>query len=175
MNVLSGLVPTPRTSLGLAEILGAALQAGDRSRGAPIRHRRPLARVVAFTWQIQTRSGTAAIEAALAPTLARTSRRTSISPPAGSAAARAARRHRLHRGGLRVRDRVRPRQRRRAAGRKPTAKWRAWTVVTTLEELNGHPTAGRRGATRDSRDFGGDNWLDRAARREATPIATPRC
>ncbi len=50
--------------------------------------------------------------------------------------------------------------------------WRAWTVVTTLEELHGYPD-GRPKAVSDaekfSRDFGGENWLDQ--RRKAQTYA----
>jgi putative flavoprotein involved in K+ transport len=41
--------------------------------------------------------------------------------------------------------------------------WRAWTLLTTLEELHGYPDGRPRAmsdAERYSRDFGGENWLD---------------
>jgi putative flavoprotein involved in K+ transport len=50
--------------------------------------------------------------------------------------------------------------------------WRAWTLLTTLEELHGYPD-GRPPAMSDaerySRDFGGENWLDQ--RRKAAAYA----
>ena len=53
--------------------------------------------------------------------------------------------------------------------------WRAWTVVTTLEELHGYPD-GRPRAVSDaekySRDFGGENWLDQ--RRKALSLRRSR-
>ena len=48
--------------------------------------------------------------------------------------------------------------------------WRAWTLVTTLEELHGYPD-GRPRAVSDaekySRDFGGENWLDQRRKAQA--------
>ena len=53
--------------------------------------------------------------------------------------------------------------------------WRAWTLLTTLEELHGYPD-GRPPALSDaerfSRDFGGENWLDQ--RRKAAGLRRPR-
>ena len=46
-------------------------------------------------------------------------------------------------------------------------RWRAWTLVTTLEELHGCPD-GRPPEVSDaesySRDFGGENWLDQRSK-----------
>ena len=64
--------------------------------------------LLAFTWTIQTMSGRPAIEAALARTLARTKPVEFPHPaPADAAAPGQPRRHRIDRGDLRIRDRVR--------------------------------------------------------------------
>src|SRR5260370_11777207 len=50
--------------------------------------------------------------------------------------------------------------------------WRAWTLLTTLEELHGYPDGcppAMSDAERFSRDFGGENWLDQ--RRKAAAYA----
>ena len=165
MNVLSRTRPDTRDiALAWLKSFGDALQAGDAAAAAGCfaadGHWRD---VIAFTWQIQTASGPAAIAAALAPTLART-KPSGFHIPA---------------------DRSQPRRERRAGtdcieavfefetafGRangvvrlvEEGGAWRAWTVVTTLEELHGYPD-GRPRAVSDaekySRDFGGENWLD---------------
>ena len=126
--------------------------------------------VLAFTWLIQTATGPAAIEAALAPV---------------AAAARARHVHRPD-------DRSPPRRVRRAGtdcieaifefetavGRaggvvrlvEEDGAWKAWTLLTTLEELHGYPDGGPKAvsdAEKYSRDFGGENWLDQRRRARA--------
>src|SRR5438445_248177 len=163
MNVLSRTRPDTRDiALAWLKSFGDALQAGGAASAAGCiaadGHWRD---VVAFTWQIQTASGVAAIEAALAPTLART-RPSNFHIPA---------------------NRSQPRRERRAGtdcveavfefetafGRangvvrlvEEAGVWRAWTVVTTLEELRGYPDGRPRAMTdaeKYSRDFGGENW-----------------
>ena len=84
------------------------------------------------------------------------------------------RRHRSHRSALCIRDRVRTR-RRRCPSHAGFSGLRAWTLVTTLEELRGHEEAFRVRPEPDStRDFGAENWTDRLARRAPMPIAIPR-
>jgi putative flavoprotein involved in K+ transport len=128
--------------------------------------------VLAFTWDIGTVTGRSAIATALSDTLDRTGPR-----------------------GFRIPDtRTAPRRVRRAGTACIEAifefdtafghanavvrlvddgdAWRAWILLTTLEELHGYPD-GRPpeidDAERYSRDFGGDNWLDQ--RRKALAYA----
>ena len=162
--------PHPLAAAWLARF-GAALARGDAPAAAalfrPDGHWRD---VLAFTWDIRSISGRDAIAAAMAPALAALS-------PAG-----------FHIPS----NRTPPRQVMRAgepvielifafetlAGRangvarltQTGSELAAWTVVTTLEELHGHPDpshARRSGDPDYSRDFGAENWLDkhnRAAR-----------
>src|SRR4029077_16027397 len=74
MNVISRTRPDAQeTTLSWLRSFGDALQSGDAAAAAAHfavdGHWRD---VLAFTWRLQTESGAAAIEAALAPTLART-------------------------------------------------------------------------------------------------------
>ncbi|WP_421997350.1 FAD-dependent oxidoreductase [Reyranella sp.] len=145
-----------------------ALEAGDAAAAAGhVAHAGHWRDVLAFTWRLQTETGREAIEAALGPTLART-----------------------RAGGFhRPKDRSPPRRVRRAGvdcieaifefetafGRaggvvrlvEEDGAWLAWTLLTTLEELDGYPD-GRPKAVSDaekySRDFGGENWLDQRRR-----------
>src|SRR3954470_8172801 len=123
--------------------------------------------VLAFTWNIGTHSGRAAIASALQPTLARVRARELRTPD----------------------HRSPPRLTRRAGTEcietifefdtasghanavvrlvRSEGGWRAWTLLTTLETLHGWPD-GRppelSDAERYSRDFGGENWLDQRQR-----------
>jgi putative flavoprotein involved in K+ transport len=172
MNVISRpRHDTADIALSWLESFGAAVEAGDAKAAAghfaADGHWRD---VIAFTWKIGTSSGPAAIEAALAPTLART-KPANFHIPA---------------------HRSQPRRERRAGtdcietvfefetafGRangvvrlvEEGGAWRAWTVVTTLEELHGYPDGRPRAmsdAEKYSRDFGGENWLDQRNRARA--------
>jgi putative flavoprotein involved in K+ transport len=166
MNVISRTRPDAQEiALSWLNSFAEALQANDAAAAAGHfavgGHWRD---VLAFTWRLQTASGATAIEAALAPTLAHT------------------RAVDFHFSG----ERSVPRRVRRAGtdcieaifefetafGRangvvrlveEADGAWRAWTLLTTLEELHGYPD-GRPPAVSDaerySRDFGGENWLD---------------
>src|ERR1700710_2555165 len=106
MNVISRTRPDAQeTVFSWLKSFGGALQSGNAAAAASHfatgGHWRD---VLAFTWRLQTESGVAAIEAALAPTLAQTQPRD-FHIPAERSASRAPGRHRLHRGDLRVRDR----------------------------------------------------------------------
>jgi putative flavoprotein involved in K+ transport len=119
--------------------------------------------VLAFTWRIGTETGVAAIEAALAPTLSRTEPHHFHIPGERSQA------RRVKRAGVDCIEAIFEFE--TAAGRangvvrliEEDGEWRIWTLLTTLEELNGYPD-GRPRAVSDaekySRDFGGENWLD---------------
>ncbi|HEY4892902.1 MAG TPA: NAD(P)/FAD-dependent oxidoreductase [Reyranella sp.] len=151
-----------------------ALQANDAAAAASLfaveGHWRD---VLAFSWRLQTASGGTAIEAALAPTLAHTK-------AAGFhfSAERSVPR-RVRRAGTDCIEAIFEFE--TAVGRangvvrlveETDGAWRAWTLLTTLEELHGYPD-GRPPALSDaerfSRDFGGENWLDQ--RRKAAAYA----
>ena len=124
MNVAERKQATaPAEARAWLERFEAALQAQDAAGAAALFLPDGLWRdVLAFTWTIQTMAGRAAIEATLRETLARTQPRNFSFPAAANAAALGVpRRHRIHRGDLRLRNRVRPRQRRAAAGPRPAS------------------------------------------------------
>lgn len=151
---------------------GAAIEAGDAAAAAKLfaadGHWRD---VVAFTWRIQSESGAAAIEAALAPTLAGT-QASAFHIPAHRSPPR-----RVRRAGTACIEAIFAFQTKvgRANGvvrlvEEPDGEWRAWILLTTLEELHGYPD-GRPRAVSDaekySRDFGGENWLDQRRKAQA--------
>ena len=170
MNVIE------RTRLDAQEIAAVWLQ--DFGRSIEARDAAAAARlfsaeghwrdVLAFTWRIRTESGAAAIETALAPTLVR-AQAHGFHIPAGRSQPR-----RVRRAGTDCIEAIF--EFATAAGRangvvrlveEADGGWRAWTLLTTLEELDGYPD-GRPRAVSDaekfSRDFGGENWLDQRRR-----------
>ena len=167
MNVISRARPDAQeTAFAWLKSFGDALQSGDAAAAAAQfavdGHWRD---VLAFTWRLQTESGVAAIEAALAPTLPRT-RPANFHIPAERAAPR-----RVRRAGVDCIEAIFEFE--TAFGRAngvvrlvedaADGIWRAWTLLTTLEELHGYPDGRPRAmsdAERYSRDFGGENWLD---------------
>jgi putative flavoprotein involved in K+ transport len=121
--------------------------------------------VLAFTWNIETMSSRAAIEATLSKTLARTKPVNFHIPPkrtpprwvsrAGTQSIEAIFEFETAFGPAHGIVRLVP------DPEKPS-RLRAWTLLTTLQELRGHEEAFRRRAPEDStRDFGAANWLDR--------------
>jgi putative flavoprotein involved in K+ transport len=119
--------------------------------------------VLAFTWRIRTETGRQAVEAALAPTLARTGARDFHIPAHRSPPRRA------RRAGTDCIEAIFEFE--TAFGRangvvrlvEEGGAWKAWTLLTTLEELHGYPDGRPRAmsdAEKFSRDFGGENWLD---------------
>ena len=176
MNVISRTRPDAQeTVLSWLRSFGDALQSGDAAAAAAHfavdGHWRD---VLAFTWRLQTESGAAAIEAALAPTLARTRPRDFHIPAERSAP------RRVRRAGVDCIEAIfefetdfgRANGVVRLVEDAADGAWRAWTLLTTLEELHGYPD-GRPPALSDaerfSRDFGGENWLDQ--RRKAATYA----
>ncbi len=166
---------TGRSAEALAETwldeFASALEAGDPARIAGLFagecHWRDL---LAFTWELHTVSGAAAIAARLQPCLA----------PMAPRAVRLAE------------GRTRPRVVRRAGTEAIEVIFtfetvvgpcngvvrlvqeadgpRAWTLMTALDEIRGHedPANGRRWQDVDwRRNFGGENWLDRRQRARA--------
>src|SRR5262249_13937937 len=154
---------------GLAR-LEAALKASDVDAVPALLHTDGLWRdVLAFTWTIQTMSGGAAITTTLRETLARTAPRNfhipaKRTPPrwvsrAGAEALEALFEFEtaLGRGAGVVR--LTPNS---------NSGLRAWTIVTTLEELKGHEEAFKVRPEPDStRDFGAENWSDRLSKARA--------
>jgi putative flavoprotein involved in K+ transport len=163
-----------RIATAWLEEFADALRSGDAAAAANLfaadGHWRD---VLAFTWRLQTESGAAAVEAALAATLART-QPTNFHIPAGRSPPR-----RVRRAGTDCIEAVFEFE--TAFGRAngvvrlvedAEGTWRAWTLLTTLEELHGYPDGRPRAvsdAERYSRDFGGENWLDQ--RRKAVAYA----
>jgi len=163
-----------RIATAWLEEFADALRSGDAAAAANLfaadGHWRD---VLAFTWRLQTESGAAAVEAALAATLART-QPMNFHIPAGRSPPR-----RVRRAGTDCIEAVFEFE--TAFGRAngvvrlvedAEGTWRAWTLLTTLEELHGYPDGRPRAvsdAERYSRDFGGENWLDQ--RRKAVAYA----
>jgi cation diffusion facilitator CzcD-associated flavoprotein CzcO len=146
----------------------AALKSQDASSAAELFLSDGLWRdVLAFTWSIQTQFGRASIEKTLRDTLTRTkpvnfhipAKRT---PPrwvrrAGTEAIEVIFEFDTAFGHANAVVRLVP-------DPQAPSRLRAWTLVTTLEELRGHEEAFKKPAAdsgEDTRDFGGDNWLDR--------------
>ncbi|MEZ5728463.1 MAG: NAD(P)/FAD-dependent oxidoreductase [Burkholderiaceae bacterium] len=129
--------------------------------------------VLAFTWDLRTFSGTAAITAMLEQTMARTSARA-LRLPAGRTPPR-----RVERAGRSVIEVIFEFETATGTGNgvvrlleAPDAPsgWRAWTLVTTLEQIRGHEDAlkrQRQDAEYYSRDFGAENWQDKRDRARA--------
>jgi len=127
--------------------------------------------VLAFTWTIKTMSGATAIEATLRATLAPTKPRkfhfpAHRTPPrwiarAGTEAIEGLFESETAFGPSAGVVRLVP---------DASSQLRAWTVVTTLEELKGHEEKLKSRATHANdgiRDFGAENWTDRLAKARA--------
>src|SRR6476646_4382583 len=153
------------------ESFEAALQAHDAGAAAELFLPDGLWRdVLAFTWTIQTLSGRPAIEAMLRETLARTKPRHFHFP-----AKRTSPRW-LARAGTEAIEALFEFETafgpgagvvRLVSDPQTPSRLRAWTIVTTLEELNGHEEKFRSRtaqANEGIRDFGAENWSDRLAR-----------
>ncbi len=168
MNVVERKQSTaPADAQRWLESFGTALQAQNTAAAADLFIESGLWRdVLAFTWTIQTMSGRPAIETMLRETLERTqpkkfhfpARRT---PPrwvtrAGTEAIEALFEFETATG--------------RGAGvvrlvpdPQMPSRLRAWTIVTTLEELKGYEESFKTRAQENdgTRDFGAENWSDR--------------
>jgi cation diffusion facilitator CzcD-associated flavoprotein CzcO len=148
--------------------LEAACQAQDAAATAELFLADGLWRdVLAFTWNLQTMAGRQAIEATLRQTLART-RPTKIrippkrTPPrwinrAGTDCIEAIFEFDTAFGAANGIVRLVP-------DSQAPSRLRAWTLLTTLQELRGHEEAFKKRAAQaidSTRDFGDDNWVDR--------------
>src|SRR6185437_12151833 len=129
--------------------------------------------VLAFTWTIETMSGRSAIETMLGQTLARAKPVKFHIPPkrtpprwvsrAGTESIETIFEFETAFGPAHGIVRLVP-------DPQTPSRLRAWTLLTTLQELRGHEEAFKRRAPEDStRDFGAANWLDR--RKEARAYA----
>jgi cation diffusion facilitator CzcD-associated flavoprotein CzcO len=124
--------------------------------------------VLAFTWTIQTMSGRPAIEATLRETLARTAPRNFHIP------ARRTPPRWVTRAGTDTIEGLFEFETAFGPGAgvvrlvpDASSRLRAWTVVTTLEELRGHEEKLKSRAAEAGdgiRDFGAENWSDRVAK-----------
>ena len=149
----------------------AALASGDAARIAALFARECHWRdILAFTWNLRTASGAAAIAERMAPTLARTAPR-GLELAAGRTQPR-----RVQRAGTEAVEAIfafgtavgpcNGVVRLVSEGGEP----RAWTLMTSLDEIRGHedPANGQRWQDVDwKRNFGGENWLDRRNRARA--------
>lgn len=146
----------------------AALQAQDAAAAAKLFLSDGIWRdVLAFTWTLQTMTGRPAIEATLRETLART-RPTNFRIPARRTPPRW-----VSRAGTQAIEAIFEFETAFGPGNgvlrlvgdpQAPSRLRAWTLVTTLQQLKGHEEACKKrapSADDNSRDFGGDNWLDR--------------
>jgi cation diffusion facilitator CzcD-associated flavoprotein CzcO len=174
MNVAERHVTAQEAAQSWLAAFDAALQSQDAAATAELFLGDGLWRdVLAFTWSLQTLAGRPSIEATLCRTIART-RATNFSIPpkrtpprwvsrAGTKAVEAIFEFDTAFGHANGIVRLVP---------DPTtpSRLRAWTLVTTLEELSGYEEAYKKlaGATEDgTRDFGGDNWADRLRQQRA--------
>src|SRR5476651_1553156 len=122
--------------------------------------------VVAFTWTLQTMSGRQAIATKLRDTLTRT-KPHNFSIPAKRTSPRW-----VSRAGTQTIEAIFEFDTafghangvvRLVPDPKIPSRLRAWTLVTTLEELHEYPEIFKTAAANandNSRDFGGENWLD---------------
>ncbi len=173
MNVAERKQATaPAEALDWLARFEAALQAQDAGAAAALFVDDGLWRdLLAFTWNIETANGRAAIEAKLRETLSRTKPSNFRILPSRSAPRWISRagRETLEtlfdfdtafgpgNGVVRLlRDAQDP------------SRLLAWTMNTNLHELKGHEEAFKRRAEPDStRDFGAENWLDRLTRQRS--------
>ena len=146
----------------------AALQSQDAGAAAELFLGDGLWRdVLAFTWSLQTMAGRPAIETTLRGTLART-KPANFSIPANRTPPRW-----VSRAGTQTIEAIFEFDTAFGHGNgvvrlvpdpKTSSQLRAWTMVTTLEELSEHKEIFKKGtanANENTRDFGGENWLDR--------------
>ena len=167
MNIAeSARVTAPEAAQHWLTKFSAALAAHDAHAAADLFLADGLWRdVLAFTWTIETMSGQPAIEAALGRTLARTKPAKFHIPPkrtpprwvsrAGTQSIETIFEFETAFGPAHGIVRLVP-------DPQTPSQLRAWTLLTTLQELRGHEEAFKRRVPENStRDFGAANWLDR--------------
>jgi len=173
MNIAdrTGISAPEAAQAWLAEF-GAALQAQDASAAAALFLADGLWRdVVAFTWNLQTQFGRGDIEATLRETLPRAKPANFHIPPKRTPP------RRVSRAGTRTIETIFEFDTYFGHGNgvvrlvpDPNApsRYRAWTLVTTLQELRGHEEAYKIPvAESGTREFGDDSWADRLRQQRA--------
>jgi putative flavoprotein involved in K+ transport len=156
------------------ESFDSALQAQDAAASAELFLADGLWRdVLAFTWNLQTMAGRPAIEAMFRETLSRTQPKNFHVP-----AMRTPPRW-VSRAGTETIEVLFEFETASGHGAgvvrlvpdpQTPSRLRAWTLVTTLEELSGHEEALKKRAVQandSTRDFGAENWSDRLAKARA--------
>lgn len=158
----------PAEAAAWLERFAAALAASDSDAAANLFITDGLWRdILAFTWTIETMSGRTAIAARLKETAARTAATGFHIPPQRTPP------RWVTRAGTQCVETLFAFE--TALGRcngvlrlvpdpQVPGALRAWTLITTMEELKGHEEAFRRRTADDDaglRDYGGPNWLDR--------------
>jgi putative flavoprotein involved in K+ transport len=170
MNIAERRVAAPEAAQSWLTSFEAALQSQDASAAAALFLDDGLWRdVLAFTWNLQTQFGRGQIEATLRATLART-RPTNFRIPPQRTPPRW-----VSRAGTQAIETIFEFDTAFGHGNGVVrlvpdnqARLRAWTLVTTLEELRGYEEAYKKPVTEsDTRDFGGDNWADRLRQQRA--------
>src|ERR1700687_3418680 len=161
-------VTAPADAQGWLERFEAALQSQDAAAAAELFLADELWRdVLAFTWTIQTMAGRPSIKATLRQTLPRTKPTNFHIPPrrtpprwvsrAGTEAIEAIFEFETAFGPANGVLRLVP-------DPESPSRLRAWTLITTLQELRGHEESFKKRAANpgdSTRDFGDANWLDR--------------
>ncbi len=161
-------VTAPTDAQSWLERFAGALQSQDAAAAAELFLTDGLWRdLLAFTWNLQTMAGKPAIEATLRQTLARTKPANFHIPPrrtpprwvsrAGTETIEAIFEFETAFGPANGVVRLVP-------DSQAPSRLRAWTLLTTLQELRGHEEAFKKRtaqAADSTRDFGADNWLDR--------------
>jgi putative flavoprotein involved in K+ transport len=164
MNIADRKQATAQTDAqSFLDALAAALQARDAAAAAALFLPDGLWRdVLAFTWNIQTMAGRAAIEAMLGETLERTQPANFRIPPRRTPP------RWVSRAGTEAIETIFEFDTAFGPGHgivrlvRDGEALRAWTLNTNLHELHGHEEEfKRRPPPGQSRDFGDDNWLDR--------------
>ncbi|MFZ0846608.1 MAG: NAD(P)/FAD-dependent oxidoreductase, partial [Pseudolabrys sp.] len=165
-------VSAPEAAQAWLAEFGAALQSQDAGAAAALFLDDGLWRdVVAFTWNLQTQFGRVEIEATLRETLRRT-KPANFHIPAKRAPPRW-----VSRAGNQTIEAIFEFDTAFGHGSGVVrlvpdpdgpSRYRAWTMVTTLQELRGHEEAYKIPvAESGTREFGGDNWADRLRQQRA--------
>src|SRR3954451_993233 len=164
-------IPAKATAETWLSNFEAALASGDAASISALFARECHWRdILAFTWNLRTASGAASIAERIVPALARMAPRglalaAGRTPPrrvqrAGTEAIEAIFTFETSVGPCNGVVRLVPEE----------GKQRAWTLMTSLDEIRGHedPANGKRWQDVDwKRNFGGENWLDRRNRARA--------
>ena len=171
MNIADRKVTAPADAQRWLDAFAAALQAQDAAAAAELFLDDGLWRdILAFTWNIETASGSAAIEKMLRATIP-SARPVNFHIPPQRTPPRW-----VSRAGTETIEVIFEFETAfgpcygivRLVPDPKSSKLRAWTINTNLQELRGYEEEFKRRAPPDStRDFGAENWLDRLNRQRA--------